>query len=104
MIMPCKDCLVFSLCKSRLWDSKKEMHFDEFPLRTYGIVGMAENENCVKLSEYVLHHPNSPEVAVNKVREVFSLRPVIYTGGGPTLETLRAVIRRAESHDLDKGV
>ena len=97
-MIPCKDCLVFSLCKARLWDSKEVMHHSGVPLKTYGVVFMADKENCVELSKYIMHHPSSPEQAVNEVREVFGLRQIVYAGGSPTLSTLEEVIKRNDNN------
>lgn len=52
--LPCKNCLVLTQCKARLYKSGVESstHKGIF-ISTYGITGMCRKENCERLADYI---------------------------------------------------
>ncbi len=75
MTLPCKECLVMTQCRARLHSSgffngPKNIYYN-----TYGIVGMANREQCRKLHEYLeyIDKPKFNRGMMRQARDFFNL-------------------------------
>ena len=86
---PCKNCLVFSQCKTRLY---------EF---SYGVTGMAISEGCKKLARHLYSHKDFTR-GVNSTRKVFGLKTIVNAIGRANmkqvLEKEYTIVLRGDSH------
>lgn len=88
MSIPCKECLVYTQCKARLYAGDAIMR---------GVIGIARSEKCPELAFYLLSSSYSRD-AVNATRKVFGLPEIDY----PKLEKQLGVTNLPDFKGIEK--